>query len=215
MKGLPNLGDEILEFVIGIDVNGSELSILQHFHTPTLIVWGYNEMASFFSQWATFAMVNLLNVMPTEASFTTCRLRRYGSVPFTYLHDPATNVGAHGQCQSINSATCFTWQTEARGYSGRSHNRLPVPADAVADNKRQLHKEYVALYELEGAQYIQNVNDIVMVGLDRPVFVVVSRSSGGVPRAAPAFAPVLSCTVSRHVATLAARVQSTRLSPYG
>lgn len=206
MRGLPPMPSDVIRLRLTIDVNGSNVSIAHHFLATGCIGWSDNEFSEFISGWATFAETFLLNMMPVSASFTTCRLSRFGAQPFTHVTQLPTNAGAHGEAQSLNSALCITWRTGLRGSIARSHTRLPIAADAVADDKRGLHPDFWALYQLNAADYISSVNAITVSGFATPEFVVVSRSQGGEPLPASAFAPVLSGTPDLTVATLASRV---------
>lgn len=205
MRGLPPLPADVLELELTIDVNGSLCAIVQHFYSLGSIAWGFTEFSSWVSQWGTFAETHLLNMMPSSASFTTCRLSRKGTSPFRYEVLLPTNAGAHGEAQSLNSALCLTWHASADGYLSRSHTRLPLRADVVDIDKRTIDPGFLGLFQLECDNYIGQVNLITVSGYSASEFVVVSRSKNGEPRATSEFAPVYAGDPSLNVGTLRRR----------
>lgn len=210
MRGLPPLPHEVLTFRATIETNGSPCDIVQYFFASGSIGWGYAEFGEFVTGWATFAMPHLLNCMPTASSFTTCRLSRVGSLPYTYVTRVAENNGSEGTAQSLNSALCLTWKTLIAGATSRSHNRLPLKADAVDNDKRRIDPDFWASIQLQAAQYVLEANSITIAGFSTPEFVVVSRSEFGSPRPSAVFSPVVSGEPSLWVGTLANRTQSRR-----
>lgn len=206
MRGLPPLPDEILTFEATIDVNGSDVSIVQHFQCPGSIAWGPTDFQDWITNWFNSPMLNLLNVMPSSSSFTTCRLIRVGTSPLRFITDVSTNAGVHGECQSLNSAVCLTWHTAGENLQSRSHNRFPCATSVVDNAKRKLQQEFWTQCQLQCAQYIANCNAIVGHFSVPTTFVVVSRAQAGKPRAAAAFSPVVNGDAGLNVATLRRRI---------
>lgn len=193
---------------MGIETGGSTCHIVQHFYAHGSIAWSYSEFQQFVYGWTNDCMPHLLAQMSDLSSFTTCRLARFGPLPYVYFQNVAENSGAEGQPQSLNSALCLTWKCYLDGSSSRAHNRLPLKADAVDPDKRRIQFDFWELFQLECNEYVAAANSIVIASFDSPEFVVVSRSSHGAPRAASVFSPVVSGEPSLWVGTLASRTRS-------
>lgn len=210
MPLLPPLPPDVLELQLTIECGGTDTTIVQHFLCSGSIAWGYSEFSEFNSGWSSFAETWLLQCMPSDSSFTTFRLSRYGSLPFRYVNMVAGNAGALGGAQSLNSAMCLTWHTEIAGSVSRSHNRVPLAGSAVDSGKQLIDQGTWSSIQLSMSQYIATVNAITISGFSNPEFIIVSRKSGGRARPAAVFAPVISGAPSRHVATLASRTRKAR-----
>src|SRR5438309_8207127 len=76
------------------------------------------QLRQFITDWATFAMGELLAVMPSNSSFVTCRLTTTGSQPATVVSQFPGNAGAFGGSAAINGALCMTWRTSDRAIGG-------------------------------------------------------------------------------------------------
>jgi hypothetical protein len=101
----------------------------------------------------------------------------------------------------------MTWLCAGAGFSARAHTRLPLPADAVNEDKRTLINDFWGNYRIEANDYLLAVNSIV-IGPDPPSeLVVVSRSTARAPRAAAVYAPAEFGAVSRFVGTLQSRIR--------
>jgi hypothetical protein len=207
VRGLPPLPNDVLELRLAMDHGGTEFGFVQHFYSQASSTWNVVTFHDWISAWATFAEQSLLNCMPSSTSFTTCRLARYGITPLQVETVLPTNQGAGTACAPLNTALCLTWRCSAPGFSARSHTRLPLIAEAVSGDGRSLVSDFWGLFQLQADDYLFQVNAI-QVTVDPPSeLIVVSRSSGGFPRPASQYSPVVSGVPSRLVGTLQDRIR--------
>lgn len=206
MRNLPPLPTDVLTFEAEGYLDTSSWKIVHHLFCSGSIAYGPSEFSQVIYGWATFAMSNLLDVMPDSAGFTTCRLRRVGTSPFVVAQDIAFNQGAGSTAQSLNTALCFTWRAQFPGEVGRSHTRLPLQSSVVDANKRVIDPAFIGFAALRAALYLANVNSIVVAGFASPELVVVRRATADAPLPVAGFSPVVGADVSRRVATLRRRL---------
>lgn len=210
MPRLPPLPTDVLEFRPTIATEGTDVELVQHVHAPASVGWDPAHFGQWITGWATSCEQKLLDLLPGGSSFTTCRLSRFGPVPFSYVTVVAANNGAGGSAQSLNSALCLTWRTEAVGFQARAHNRLPLQGQVVATGLQRIDDVFWSFARERTDEYLLAVNAIVVSGFTSPQLVVVSRRAQGAPRATAAFSPVVAGDVCRHVATLQSRTRVRR-----
>lgn len=215
MRGLPPLPFDFVTLTIGWAVNDGRCTTSHHIFNPGSHAASTADLSSFVSQWFLQALPQLLPLLGTDTSASTCRLSTVGSEALVYRQLLAPNAGASGTSNPLNGNLCLTWRTNQRGQGGKSHTLLPLSDTLVDTDHKSLRQISWAFAVSQANLYLEAINAIVSVDGGSCVLACVNRSRAGAPLPSSTWLPVLSADASQRVGTIQRRARSARgLSPF-
>jgi hypothetical protein len=213
MRGLPPLPTDMLTLEVEWAINNGRCTTGWHIWNPGSGAANVSDLATFVGQWFLFALPELLPLLGTDCSASTCRLSTVGSSHLIYRQLLAPNVGGLGTTNPLNGSLCLTWRGAERGLSGRSHTLLPLADTLVDDDHKSLRQISWAFAVSQAQRYLDAINAIVAVDGALCVAAIVHRSRNGAPTPISEWEPVLSADASQRVGTIARRTRSARPLP--
>jgi hypothetical protein len=123
---------------------------------------------------------------------------------------PASNVGATGTTNPINSALVLTWRNDQHGASNLGHTFLPLTDTAPDSDHAHLKSIFWSQAQSAARSFTQDLNAIAAPDGSTCVFVVLHRSKSGVPFPIALISPVTLGDASPYVGTLRRRVRARR-----
>lgn len=215
MRGLPPYPDDFFLLHLELAANAARMSIGFNYFAPGAGAATPSQLSDFISQWATSCMPELLAIMPSDASFITCRLRAVGSAPSEVVQQFPGNAGAFGSSAIAAGNLCLTWRTAEHYKGARAQTHLPLTGDLVSADRGSLQASYWAEASGHANAFVAASNAVVSPDGGLCVLATVHRSRGGQALSASEWAPVLSGNASTRVGTLRRRVpKNSRFPPF-
>lgn len=196
------------------DVNGYDVQYNHWLFVPAFDTAGPSYFDALLTAYILEVGGALLDCMHSGASFTTCRLSRFGSQPFTWIKQWPPNHGRWTGGQANNVAVGFYVRTTTGGRGSGSRCRIPACPDIFVTENRQLSQvglgNLLALTEAIVAWAAgltgPTAGDVLLGTLQR-------RTVAG-PLPSATFSPAAALTPSQRVERLGRRLpRSGQVSP--
>lgn len=215
MRGLPPLPTDFVTLTVGWRINDGACTTSWHIFNPGSHAASIADLHSFISGWFFNALPELLPLLGSDCSASTCRLSTVGTQSLVYNQLLAPNVGSSGTTNPLNGDLCLTWRTNDGPLGGRSHTLLPL-SDSLVDTDHRTLKQIAWAFAVSQAElYLEQINALPSVDGGLCVAAVVHRALHGQPLHTATWSPVTQADACQRVGTIQRRTRARRpLSPF-
>jgi hypothetical protein len=171
------------------------------------------DLQTLLGDWILTPLNDLLSLVPSDVSPSTCRLSTYGVTPLTIVVPGPIASGAGGSCSPLNAALVLSWRSDRPGQSARSTTWLPLPSDDVDSGRRLLTTPAYGSAQGTAFAYINHMNALTVGGGQPVEFVTLHRRTAHGSASVAGFSPVIYGHPSRFIGTLDRRIRSRGRAP--
>jgi hypothetical protein len=203
VRGLPPAPVDVLSLRQDFDINGKVSSVGWWLFNPSNVDAVPSDLEAIAADFFLSCLPELLAVMHTGASATTCHLE---TRTLKIVRDAPPNAGLYAGGQADNCALGLKWLTGAAGRGGWALTYIPAVPDRFVANNWQLNQTAWGNLLDTGSHLYNALNAILSPDGTPEVVGTLNRVASGVVLPVASFAPFVGVVPTPKLVTIRRRI---------